>query len=379
MASVAMVVSNACDPDPRVLRSAKVLADMGHDVTVHCFDRIQGSAMSESISGVRIMRYHIGQFSYGAKLATVRGLRLFNKTVIATLLANTPQCIYCHDADTLSVGVKVAKKTSAKVVFDMHDLHHTWALMGRPKSMIRKAVSAMMERKMLRMARACDLVVTSSSGAEGGPSPGFREYLDSKEIASIVVENRPYVQNNVQKKAKKADSWTVGYLGRIRELESFELLMRAIEAMPAEVRPDLKLAGDGTAVEPVQNHMMLEASRLGVHLSLSGGFRSRDMQELISDVDVMYAMYPPNRGNIMQGALPVKMFDAASFGVPTIVNAHCLMGDVCIDEELGGVAPWNDVDALAEGLLALKDVQVILKDHGEAQRKRFSEAMEALL
>lgn len=110
MASVAMVVTNACSPDPRVLRSAKVLSSAGHDVTIHAFDRNQASQMSESRDGFRIMRYHIGSFSYGAKWSTLKGKRAFNKTVISTLLANPPKCVYCHDADTLAIGVKVANK-----------------------------------------------------------------------------------------------------------------------------------------------------------------------------------------------------------------------------------------------------------------------------
>ena len=79
MASVAMVVSNACSPDPRVLRSAKVLANAGHDVTVHAFDRNQSYPMSEARDGFRIMRYHLGSFSYGAKSVSYTHLTLPTK------------------------------------------------------------------------------------------------------------------------------------------------------------------------------------------------------------------------------------------------------------------------------------------------------------
>ena len=48
----------------------------------------------------------------------------------------------------------------------------------------------------------------------------------------------------------------------------------------------------------------------------------------------MYAMYGPLRGNILQGALPVKMFDAAAQGVPSVVNNDCLMGDLAVERAL---------------------------------------------
>ena len=378
MASIAMVVTNACSPDPRVLRSAKVLAGAGHDVTIHAFDRNQGSQMSELRDGFRIMRYHIGSFSYGAKWSTLKGKRAFNKTVISTLLANPPHCVYCHDADTLAVGVKVANKTGAELVYDMHDLHHTWALMGRPRSLFRRTVAWGMERTALRRARRAELVVTSSGMRTDGTHNGFKEYLDGHGISSMVVENRPYVQRDVQKTVRN-NGWTVAYLGRVRELESFQWLIKAIELMPADQRPDLKIAGDGVAADAVHHLLLTEASRLGIHLQLSAAFEAHDLPELMADVDVMYAMYEPQRGNIMQGALPVKMFDAASFGVPTVVNSECLMGEICRAEALGVPAAWGDTEAISAALLSLRNTIVEPTDRGLDQQTAMIAAVESLL
>ena len=378
MASVAMVVTNACSPDPRVLRSAKVLAAAGHDVTIHAFDRNQASKMSESKDGFRIMRYHIGSFSYGAKWSTVKGKRAFNKTVTSTLLANPPHCLYCHDADTLAIGVRVANKTGARLVYDMHDLHHTWALMGRSRSLLRRAVAWTMEQSALRRARRADLVVTSSGKRVNGVHNGFKEYLGGNGITSMVVENRPNVQRDVQKTLKK-EGWTVAYLGRVRELESFEWLIKAIEHMPPNQRPDLKVAGDGVAADAVHHLLLTEASRLGINLQLSAGFEEHDLPELIADVDVMYAMYEPQRGNILQGALPVKMFDAASFGVPTVVNADCLMGEICKEEDLGLPAAWGDAESISAALLSLRGTIVEPSDQGLNQQKKLIAAVESLL
>ena len=47
----------------------------------------------------------------------------------------------------------------------------------------------------------------------------------------------------------------------------------------------------------------------------------------------MYAMYAPYEGTSSK-ALPVKMFDAAAQGVPSVVNHDCLMGDVAVEEGL---------------------------------------------
>ena len=48
MVRVAMVVTNACAPDPRVLRHAVWMQEAGYRVTVHAFDREENHAMSEN-------------------------------------------------------------------------------------------------------------------------------------------------------------------------------------------------------------------------------------------------------------------------------------------------------------------------------------------
>ena len=235
-----------------------------------------------------------------------------------------------------------------------------------------------MERTALRRARRADLVVTSSGMQTDGTHNGFKEYLGDHGISSMVVENRPYVQRDVQKTVKN-NGWTVAYLGRVREFESFHWLIKAIELIPVDQRPDLKIAGDGVAADAVHKLLLTEANRLGIHLHLSAAFEVNDLPELMADVDVMYAMYEPQRGNIMQGALPVKMFDAASFGVPTVVNSDCLMGEICNSEALGMPATWGNAESISAALLSLRSTIVEPTDRGLDQQKAMIAAVESLL
>ena len=110
MARIAMVVTNPCSPDPRVLRHANWLVKDGHEVTIHAYDRQEQYPMSESHEGVRIMRYHLGKSPYGGMIKTGLGIRRFNETVSRSLATNHPQVVYCHDADTLVTGCFLKKK-----------------------------------------------------------------------------------------------------------------------------------------------------------------------------------------------------------------------------------------------------------------------------
>ena len=177
MANVAMVVTNACDPDPRVIQSARWLTEIGHQVTIHAYDRQQASSALSIIDDVKIIRYHLGKSPYGGLLKTGLGIRKFHKSVFSKLIVDSPDVVVCHDADTLGVGYRIKQKFGIKLVLDMHDLQHTWVLMPNPKSFIRKAISKVIQQKLLQRLKYVDQIFTSSGALEGGTYLGFKEWL----------------------------------------------------------------------------------------------------------------------------------------------------------------------------------------------------------
>ena len=378
MVRVAMVVTNPCAPDPRVLRHAKWLMKAGYRVTVHAFDRSENYPLSENVDGVRIMRYQIGKASYGGKISTLIGLRKFSRRVRDTLLNDPPGLVYCHDADTLKIGVALKRAKAVPFVFDMHDLHHTWVRMEAPNSLLRSFVSGQYKQKMLSRAKHAECIITSSGAIEGGFHRGFAEWLEHHGLHSHVVENRP-MPPFPEPSASKRDGWTVGYLGRIRDIKSFELLLASILTMPTLERPHLRIAGDGIAAPKVRRMMMQAVEDGEIEATITGAFSSMEFSEIVQEIDVMYAMYSLQRGNILQGALPVKMFDAASHGVPTVVNDGCLMGEIVQSENIGMPATWNEIETVVNALKRAKEMTVELSHTGEREQRRWLSAMEPVL
>ena len=378
MAHIAMAVTNACSPDPRVLRQAGWLVRLGHEVTIHAYDRKEEHSLSESNNGVRIMRYHLGKSEYGGMLKTALGIRKFSKTVSRGLATNKPTLVYCHDADTLPIGCFLKKKYGIPLIFDMHDLQHSWVRMPAPKSIIRRMLSSLMERKMLQRLKKADLILTSSGKISADSRfEGFREYLHSHGYSSVVVENRPEVKSSNE--SKKSDEWCVGYLGRVRETESFQFLLETILSLEVPQRPKIRIAGDGVAFQSVSEMFESAKKEHGLSVEITGAFDAGGFERMIQDIDVMFAIYSPMRGNILQGALPVKMFDAAAHGVPSVVNDSCLMGELAEYEEIGHSVGWLQKEELAKSLLELRTIQVNLNTTSEREKKRFIEAMKPYL
>lgn len=357
MSHIAAVVSNGCSPDPRVLREARWLVEAGHKVTIHAFDRLEDLPLSEESEGIQIIRHRVGKTPYGGAFSTLFGLRRFRKSVSKSL--GEIDLLHCHDADTLPL----ANSTKAKVLFDMHDLHHTWARMPNPNSPLRNIIAKRMEQTMLRRAKKAHAVITSSEG--------FANWLSSKEISAKAIENRPLRQTKLPIPATQ----TIGYFGKIREKSSFELLIEAMRQIPTQSRPRLLIAGDGTHVNEITN---LAASSTDLNIEIRGPFDHSEIPTMMSEISLMFAMYSPDRGNINEGALPAKMFEAAAFGRPTIVNQDTPMGELCELEELGVTVEWGDSVGLAAAIIALEGRLVSLDSDEIRERDRFLKVIEKL-
>ncbi len=353
MTHVAMIVSNPCDPDPRVEKEGAALIDAGYDVTIHAFDREEKRELETIVDGVKILRYRIGETPRGAPnmvtgARVLLGLRKFRKKVITNLQKNPPDIIHCHDADTLAVGLSLKSKLGIKLVFDMHDLAHTWARMEKPHSIIRRLVSSIIERRLIRRIKKCDLVVTSSGAVSGTSHPGFREWVRRRVTDSnvVVVENRPLPSKKI---SPFPNRFTIGYAGKIREITMFENLIKAVDSWPNEEIPKLVIAGHGTAEKQVDSLL----SNSHIEVERINQFSRSELPSIIEKMSVMYAVYPTLRGNILDGALPTKMFDAAMHGRPSIVNSGCLMGDIATAEKIGFTVNSSDVESLLSALLQI--------------------------
>ena len=364
MARIAAVVSNGCNPDPRVLREARWLVETGHEVTVHAFDRYENLPLEEDLSGVIIQRHRVGKTPYGGTISTVTGLMRFRKSVRKSLSSSLIpiDLLHCHDADTLPLS----KHVNIPVLFDMHDLHHTWALMENPNSKLRQIASNCMKRKMLKLASRANMIITSSLG--------FVDWLDSHGLKSTSIENR--VPINVA--LPLPNSPTIGYFGRIRETRSFTLLRDALVLIKNQEGdpPSVLIAGDGTHATSLPDIFKEEPE---IEIEIRGPFTHSELHSMMSEISLMYAMYSPDRGNIAEGALPSKMFEAAAFGRPSIVNKDTPMGDVCESEKLGASVPWGNPQSLSASILQQMGTTVTPSIDESRERERFLKVIHSLL
>ena len=139
------------------------------------------------------------------------------------------------------------------------------------------------------------------------------------------------------------------------------------------------IAGDGTSWNKAKQKIEQFSQEQKIEFEVRGPYRRKDLPNLLGETNVMYALYDPTRGNINDGALPVKMFDAASFGIPTIVNSNCLMAEICESEKLGISVEWGNSQALAEALLSQRNIRVKLEKTASQFREVYLSKFHSLL
>jgi glycosyltransferase involved in cell wall biosynthesis len=127
MSRIAMLLSNAYRPDPRVAREAHTLVQAGHTVDLYCWDRLAELPENETLEGVRIHRYQAARSRYGAGWRQLLRLPRFWRWAQAQITQQPPEIVHCHDLDTLYAGVALKRQLHCKLIFDAHE--HYPALM----------------------------------------------------------------------------------------------------------------------------------------------------------------------------------------------------------------------------------------------------------
>lgn len=345
-----MIVSNGYDPDPRVQKEAASLVAAGHRVRVYAFDRsCEARVLHEVIDGVEIHRLQLGRYPYGAILPTLVGMRRFSSAVRERLTREPADVVHCHDQDTCSIGLwwqsrRDARGRRGRFVFDAHDFYWTFLLMADQDSLLRRGAASLLKLSALRYVRRADLLITVSESIGG--HPGCAELYRSWGGDPLVLWNAP---PRVTVLPPLPETFTVGYLGNVRELSMFQWLVAAIESLPASERPAVRVAGGGLEQARVRAFLEREAGRLGFGLRVSGAFDMKEMPALMAECSVQFCTYPLGSGNVLRAA-PVKMFDATARGRMVIGNADTLMGDFITQRDWGWVVHEGDVPELARAL-----------------------------
>lgn len=368
-----VLVRNPISHDARVLREARLLEQLCHDVRVLGAASSPVTAGEDSVEGVRVRRVHArlpleplrrpqrrGAARAGGRAATEgtapsrrsasRGPRRtlaarayralvtldWYRRAIAEVRRLRPALVHCNDYNTMWVGAAAKALCGSRVVYDSHEL---W-----PDRNLRFETRPWLLACEALFVRLADATVTTS--------PAYARVIARRYRvdAPVVVRNVPDL-SPVPPRPRNAGSPLAVYFGALTHGRGLEEAIAALGEVP-----DLGLRLVGPEAWGFRTVLADLALGLGVadRVELLDPVTPARALDAMREADVGLALIQPVCLSYRL-TLPNKLFEYVLAGLPVLATDLPAIGEFVREHGVGVTVPPGDPTALAAGLRAVLD------------------------
>ena len=345
MKTVAMLLSNAFRPDPRVHKEACSLAQAGYKVTVVSWDRKGELAPRAQQDGFEVHRIKV-RSAYGAGLRQLLYLPRFWLLVWRELVTLRPDIVHCHDLDTTPVGYAYARLHRIPWVFDAHEAYPEATTNLQVGCTIHHLLT-FLERYMAR--RATHILTVGNLLAQRFTAMGAR--------VSVVGNYSPLSTFTMSSAVTRADlgintddnHLLVVYIGSLLQARAIVPLLEATQYVN---NVTVLLIGDGP------QRRMLEA-RLPDYPQVRylGGIPLEQVPAYTTLADVIYyGLIAADANN--QYSAPNALFNALAAGKPVLALNVGEIAQIVCAEQCGIVVTRSEPEAIAQAVEQLREADL---------------------
>lgn len=327
---VAMLVSNSCVGDARVIKMAEAVRDMGANVKIFgVYKSSEIVAPYEVIGGITYQRNHwipmakikkhtkkipkkvspliapkIDKFAFG-----FTKYEEFKKILLKDVIDFKPDIIHAHDLITLPLGVKASEETGAKLIYDAHEyeIHRNPPLPPHMKKFVKHVEG--------HGVAASDHFITCGDMTGGE----LKELYDIQNMD--ILYNAPRIsplKGYDIKQQLRLDEGTplVIYVGKVTEGRGIEEIMDAITRLP-----NVHYACVGPCDDKTKEKMYKAAEKKGIRgrFHLVPPVHFDNVVSFIKTADLgIVSVMPVTRSYYY--AMPNKLFELGFARVPILIN-----------------------------------------------------------
>lgn len=361
---VAMLLSNAFRPDPRVLKEACSLAQAGYHVTVVAWDREGAFPAQERVDGFSIQRVQEVRSAYGAGWRQALRLPRFWLHAWRWLNRLRPAVVHCHDFDTLPPGWLWAHLHRRPVIYDAHE-YYTELQKPRLRGLAGKILLPLVAAAEHVLTRSVAAVVTVDERIASryrNPRVVIVGHYPPLEFARAPVGGEPGESSpspSLSLRGRGAGA-TLVYAGRLSTDRGMVVIARALQRLAAQgVRPRLHLLGTWT--NPAEEAEFRQAmAGLEQQVETAGWVPFDQVPHHLASADIALALLQPVERYTV--ALPVKLFEYMACGLPVVISDFPPNRAVVAGADCGVLVDPTGADAVAAAIARL------IADPAEARR-----------
>lgn len=311
--------------DTRILlKECLSLATNGYDVSLIVADG-EGDATATNVNIIDV----------GKSSGRWQRILLAPRKVYLKALALDADIYHLHDPELLPIGVKL-KKNGKKVIFDAHE-DFPKQLLSKPylPSWIKTPLALLASWYEKRTCRRLDAIVAAT--------PFIRDkFLQSHQLV-VDINNFPILGELISDKSEQTSAVRVCYVGGMDEVRGIRQMVQAM----AFVKSDIKLTLAGEFGEgPFRNQLENDTSWSMVE---AVGFLNRQQvkdvyQKSLAGLVVLHPI-----ANYLD-ALPVKMFEYMSAGLPVIASDFPLWKEIIQGNNCGICVNPLDPTSIAKAI-----------------------------
>lgn len=338
---VAMVVTNAYNPDPRVAKEAAALRAAGASVTVFAWDRSGARPRSETVDGVSVRRFAI-VCQEGLGLRQIPNFFRFWFAAARAVSREHFDVLHAHDLDGL-IPIALSRRHQAKILYDAHELFPL--MVGERAGRLAERAAWLLERALIHRA---DLVVT-----DGHPRAlAYRVALGVREpvLVENTVDERTLAATAGSRAKVRAElgipdgAWVLGIFTGLNSIGRFDGLWETLDRLP-----DTWVVVAGRGREAAR---MEDLARTHERVRFLGYVT--ELGPLYAAVDAIFYLLVPDSRNSLLG-FPNNVATAAVAGVPIITTDDGYAGLLVRRHHLGPLLTAPRAAEIASAIAELRD------------------------
>jgi glycosyltransferase involved in cell wall biosynthesis len=320
---ILMLLTNPYSNDPRVQIEANTLTKAGHSVTILCWDRAGGSAPTENLQGVEVIRIH-KKSEAGSGLRQLPAMLKFWLAAWKYGSREVPfDVIHAHDFDTIPLGYLLANDRQSALIYDVHE-SYVDMVGGRFPVWLKLAVT-FAENFYLKRASAVITVghiLLAELKRRGAKYPFL--IGNWKDLGEFDV-NR-FEMDEMRQHLGLTGKSVISYLGAMPRVRN---VLPMVEAVSKRTDFIALVAGAGESAPEV-----VEKARQFPNIIYLGQIPAKQIPLYTALSDVVYYGIDPNYPNAKYSA-PNKLYEAMAAGKALLVTRAGEVGPTVEQEHVG--------------------------------------------